>query len=209
MKRTKEEAEKTREDILNAAVQIFSKKGVARSTLDEIAKAAGVTRGAVYWHFENKTQIFEALHERLHRPFISMILEDLEKDHPEPLEQLRDLYIKLLLDLEKDEQRKQALILFMMKCDYVGELAPYKDKHQEKKAESMQLFKRYFEKAKKAEKLPPDTDPELLMQTISCFMKGILFEYLDNPEAFDLKNKAPKLVRLFFSNIRLGSSEHA
>ena len=102
MRRTKEESEKTREDLLNAAVRIFSEKGVARSTLDEIAKAAGVTRGAVYWHFENKTQIFEALHERLHRPFVDMILEDLEKDHPEPMVQLRNLCIQIMLDLEKN-----------------------------------------------------------------------------------------------------------
>lgn len=208
MKRVKEEAEKTREDILNSAVRIFSEKGVACSTLDEIAKAAGVTRGAVYWHFENKMQIFEALHERLHRPFVSMVLEDLERDHPEPLEQLRDLYITLLLDLEKNEQKKQALILFMLKNNYVGELAKYREEHRRKKAENMQLFQRYFEKAKKVGKLPPGTDPALLTQAMSCFMKGILFEYLDNPEDFDLKNKAPKLVRLFFRNIGLETSEH-
>lgn len=203
MRRTKEESEKTREDLLNAAVRIFSEKGVARSTLDEIAKAAGVTRGAVYWHFENKTQIFEALRERLHRPFVDMILEDLEKDHPEPMRQLRDLCIQIMLDIEKDEQKQQNLILFLMKSDYSGDLAPYKDKHREKKAESMRLFKRYIEKAKKAGKLNTQADPELLTQCISCFMKGILFEYLDNPEGFDIENKAPKLITLFFSNLGL------
>ena len=46
MKRTKEEAEHTRDDLLKSAVQIFSEKGVARATLEEIAKGAGVTRGA-------------------------------------------------------------------------------------------------------------------------------------------------------------------
>ena len=54
MKRTKEESERTREELLNSAVQIFSEKGVARATLNEIARGAGVTRGAVYWHFQNK-----------------------------------------------------------------------------------------------------------------------------------------------------------
>lgn len=206
MKRTKEESEKTREDILNAAVQIFSEKGVAQSTLDEIAKAAHVTRGAIYWHFENKTQIFDALHERLHRPLIDMILEDLEKDHPEPLTQLRDLCLQLFLDLKKDVQKRQALILFMMKCNYSGDLASYKDKHREKKAESMRLFKRYIEKAKKAGKLRAEADPELLTQCISCFMKGILFEYLDNPGGFDIENKAPKLINLFFHTLGLEKS---
>lgn len=200
MRRTKEDAEKTREDILNAAIRIFSEKGVARSTLEEIAKSAGVTRGAVYWHFDNKTQIFDALHEWLHRPFIGMILEDLEKNHPEPLVQLCDLWTKLLIDLDQDDQKKQAFILFMRKCNYSGDLAPYKEKHKEKKAESTRLFQRYFEKAKKAGKLKSDADPALLTQGMSCYMKGILFEYLDDPEKFDMKTKAPALVRLFFSH---------
>jgi TetR/AcrR family acrAB operon transcriptional repressor len=66
MRKTKEEAQKTREDLLKAAALVFSDKGVARSTLAEIAKAAGVTRGAIYWHFENKAEIFDALHDRMH-----------------------------------------------------------------------------------------------------------------------------------------------
>jgi len=205
MRRTKEDAEKTREDILNAAVRIFAEKGVARSTLNEIAKAANVTRGAIYWHFENKTQIFEALHERLHRPFVAMIMEDLEKDHPEPLEQLRDLCVKLLLDLEHNEEKRQALSLFLIKCDYSGDLSALKEAHREKKAESMQLFQLYFEKAKKTGKLSADADPCLLAQCISCFMKGILFEYLDDPEGFNIRDRAPKLIQLLFGTIAFRS----
>src|SRR5690606_12983243 len=58
MRRTKEQAEQTRASILAAAEQLFLEKGVAHSTLDQIARAAGVTRGAVYWHFENKAHLF-------------------------------------------------------------------------------------------------------------------------------------------------------
>ncbi|TNE84123.1 MAG: TetR family transcriptional regulator [Gammaproteobacteria bacterium] len=201
MRRTKEDAEKTREDILNAAIRIFAEKGVARSTLNEIAKAANVTRGAIYWHFENKTQVFEALYERLHRPFVDMIMDDLHKDHPAPLEQLRDLCIKLLLDLEHDEEKRQALTLFLIKCDYSGELAVLKDTHRKKKAESMKLFQRYFEKAKKTGKLPLEADPYLLAQSISCYMKGILIEYLDDICGFNIREKAPKLIQLYFSSV--------
>ncbi|MBI4030700.1 MAG: TetR family transcriptional regulator, partial [Proteobacteria bacterium] len=78
MRRTKKDAEQTREDILDAAVCLFSERGIQTTTLDEIASKVGVTRGAVYWHFENKMDIFDALHERLHRPFIGIILENLE-----------------------------------------------------------------------------------------------------------------------------------
>ena len=47
MRRSKAEAEKTREAIITAAIEVFLERGVSRATLDEIARAAGVTRGAI------------------------------------------------------------------------------------------------------------------------------------------------------------------
>ncbi|WP_165679178.1 TetR family transcriptional regulator, partial [Metapseudomonas otitidis] len=64
MRRTKEEAEKTRADILAAAELLFLENGVAHTSLEQIARAAGVTRGAVYWHFQNKAHLF---HEMLNQ----------------------------------------------------------------------------------------------------------------------------------------------
>ncbi len=58
MRRTKEDADKTRSAILKAALKVFYKKGVSRATLNDIGKAAGVTRGAVYWHFKDKVDLF-------------------------------------------------------------------------------------------------------------------------------------------------------
>lgn len=201
MRRTKEDAEKTRDDILNAATTLFASQGVARTSLCEIAKGANVTRGAIYWHFKNKTEIFDALHERLHQPVAAMIAEGLEKDHPEPLQQLKDLCIKLFMDLEEDEQRRLALTLFMVKCDYSGDLAPYKEKHDAKKAEKMQNISRYIKKAKTKGKLPEGMNPDTLMLTFNCFMKGVLFEYLDNPAAFNFKKNGPKIFDTFFDRL--------
>ena len=61
MRRTKEESEQTRRQILRAARREFFLHGVTRTTMERIATAAGVTRGAVYWHFENKRDLFNAM----------------------------------------------------------------------------------------------------------------------------------------------------
>lgn len=53
VRRTKEEAQETRQQILEAAEKAFHARGVARTTLADIAKLAGVTRGAIYWHFQD------------------------------------------------------------------------------------------------------------------------------------------------------------
>lgn len=202
MRRTKEDAEQTKQSILEAAAKIFSDKGFARSTLDEIAKAAKVTRGAIYWHFENKTEIYKALHENLHRPFIDMMAVDLEHNHPAPLMQLREFTIKILLDLENDEQKRQSLILFLMRANYTGELAALKADHLEKKAESQKALAQYFSKAKESGEVPKNTDPDFLAEAWGCYIRGILFEYLSDTENFTLKEKVPKLVDLFFNMIK-------
>lgn len=60
-RRTKEEAEQTRIEILRSALDIFCEKGYSRTTFDEIAKRINLTKGAVYWHFRNKPDLIAAL----------------------------------------------------------------------------------------------------------------------------------------------------
>lgn len=202
MRRTKAEAEQTREDILNAATEMFYENGVSKTTLDDIAKAANVTRGAIYWHFKNKLEIFDALHERLHRPLADQIMADMTNDHPEPLAQLQELATKLLIDIQEDPQRRKILTVFLTRCEYAGELETCKARYCSQKKESLGLFSNYFEKAKRMGKLPQEADAELLSLSVSCFMKGLLIEYLDNFETFDMKEKAPAMMALFFKSFK-------
>jgi TetR/AcrR family acrAB operon transcriptional repressor len=58
VRRTKKESEQTRRQIIAAARRVFARQGVRRTTLEEVARAAGVTRGAIYWHFAGKTELF-------------------------------------------------------------------------------------------------------------------------------------------------------
>src|SRR3569833_757101 len=96
-KRSKAEAEKTRQRLLDAAEKIFLAKGIAESTLDEIARQAGMTRGAVYWHFENKYDLFRAVYERVKLP-MDALFEAAMQD-ADALEALRKLCIHVLTEL--------------------------------------------------------------------------------------------------------------
>ncbi|MBL8522861.1 MAG: TetR family transcriptional regulator, partial [Betaproteobacteria bacterium] len=68
VRRTKEEAQETRNRLLDTAEHVFNERGVSRTSLAEIAEAAGVTRGAIYWHFKNKLDLFNAMMERVILP---------------------------------------------------------------------------------------------------------------------------------------------
>ena len=201
MRRTKEEAQKTRESILDSALDLFFEKGVNETSLQDIAAHANVTRGAIYWHFQNKVEIFDALHDMIHQPLAEMILEDTQFDHPEPLVQVKELCIKLLLDLNQNCRKYKALQLFMSPYAYKGDLAPLREKHLQKKQESTRLFRLYFERAIERKMLPDDADPDIMNTALKCYMKGIINEYMNAPCEINLQETAPDLMDFFFNRI--------
>ena len=198
MRRTKEDAEKTRLAILDSSVTLFATKGVAHTSMEDIATAANVTRGAVYWHFNNKGEIFDALHDQMFMPVTAMILEDLKEETDDPLLQLQNLCVRMILDLEDNCKQRQALSIFIMGNNYVGEMAQYKEKHYGMKTQSIELFRSYFEKAQKKNALPEGACPELLTYSVRFFMKGIIVEYLNGPCSCPLSDFIPRLMAQFF-----------
>src|SRR5512133_2651980 len=59
-------ASSTRQRILDVALELFNEQGYDKTSLREIAKRLGVTKAALYYHFERKEDILLELHLRLH-----------------------------------------------------------------------------------------------------------------------------------------------
>lgn len=197
-RKTKEEALETRNAILRASADVFWEKGVASASLESIAEKAGVTRGAVYWHFKNKCDIFDALHEELHSSLMGIIIRDMETEHPHPLRQLESLCVALLRDLENDEHKRKVLSIFFLRCDYSGDMECFLAKQSEKKARHAEMFHRYFEKAMQKGYLPKSCDPCILTLSLFCYTTGIVHEFLRNPGLFRMEKQAAPLMRQFF-----------
>src|SRR5947209_7165062 len=98
-RRTKAASEATRELLLDTAERIFREHGVTRTTLAEIATAAGVTRGAVYWHFRDKADLFGEMCARARSPMKTMLERAGGDTHDDPLATLRTLCIDTLTHL--------------------------------------------------------------------------------------------------------------
>ncbi len=192
----------TKNDILQSAIEVFVENGFGKSTLEQIAAKAKVTRGAVYWHFKNKQEIFAELHEALHKPLTSSILEDMKKNCDDSLCQLEKLCVKLLVDLDNDEMRKKILKIFLCKCDYSCGMEDILEKQRVNKLKNIERFAEYFERAKKNKNLAKDLDPQITAISLACYMSGIVTEYLRNPQLFKLKQQAPQLIKQFFSAFR-------
>ena len=91
VRRTKEEALETRNRILDAAEAVFHARGVARPSLADIAEAAGVTRGAIYWHFKNKSDVFAAMCDRVNLPVEALCAPERLAKQEDPLGSIRDI----------------------------------------------------------------------------------------------------------------------
>lgn len=118
MRKTKAEAQKTREQLLQSALDTFYEYGVAKASLQTIARRAGVTRGALYWHFKNKEDLFDAL-------FLQKF-EECGQSFGEAIRQadtrsLRQLLFTLLQHITRDENHRKLAIIMGLKCEYTEE----------------------------------------------------------------------------------------
>ncbi|WP_249532522.1 TetR family transcriptional regulator, partial [Escherichia coli] len=120
-RKTKQEAQETRQHILDVALRLFSQQGVSSTSLGEIAKAAGVTRGAIYWHFKDKSDLFSEIWELSESNIGELELEYQAKFPGDPLSVLREILIHVL----ESGNDSNLLIVFyvqIMPDDFVMQL---------------------------------------------------------------------------------------
>jgi len=130
-RKTKLQALETRQQILDAAVQEFSARGVASTSLTDIANAAGVTRGAIYWHFKNKVELFNGVWEECESQMHSLELEYQTKFPNNPLRVLREILIYFLRATVNNPRRRALMEIIFHKCEFVGEMTSV---HEARKA---------------------------------------------------------------------------
>lgn len=190
-----EQAEKTKASILDAAIEVFYQKGYMKATLEDIAKEANVTRGAIYWSFKNKQDIFKTLHENLYQNVMQIISESLKGD--KSLANLQETCVNCLTDLANNDKRKKLLTVFLIKCDY-SDMEDILEIQTKQKLQKIEYFANFFESNK--ELLKQDASPYSLAVSLSCYTTGIVNEYLRN-ELFDLAAQAEILIKQFFQSI--------
>lgn len=91
-RRTHDDSIETKKKILESAQRLFTRRGYERTSLSDVAKYAGVTRGAIYWHFENKEELLISLIDFLETEKFSlgMLNEASLATEPNPLMKLKN-----------------------------------------------------------------------------------------------------------------------
>ncbi|BBR62729.1 hypothetical protein WP4W18E08_11540 [Escherichia coli] len=121
-RKTKQEAQETRQHILDVALRLFSQQGVSSTSLGEIAKAAGVTRGAIYWHFKDKSDLFSEIWELSESNIGELELEYQAKFPGDPLSVLREILIHVLESTGNDSNLLIVFYVQIMPDDLVMQL---------------------------------------------------------------------------------------
>ena len=122
VRKTKADAMATRDLILDTAECVFQKRGVAGTSLQEIAQTAGLTRGAIYWHFQNKADVFDAMMQRVVLPLESALEAGDLREAADPMGYLRHAVNELLGRLVHDPQVRRVFEIATLKVEYVGDL---------------------------------------------------------------------------------------
>lgn len=204
MRRTKEDAEETRNAILDAAEIIFSEKGISGPSLESISRAAGATRGAFYWHFKNKTDLLTALRSRRALPQEELLVLAATQGHDDPLGFLEATAHEILAIFEADESQ-QRMLRISLHAAADQELADWVSGMNNEIFENLQ---RVTVLAQKDGSLHPDFTPREAAILMMVTMNGIVSEWLRSSRAFGLTTLGWKLISAQMSLIRkpLGQS---
>ncbi|MCY1487371.1 HTH-type transcriptional regulator TtgR [compost metagenome] len=201
-RRTKEEAEETRVQILDATERVFHEKGVSRASLAEIAAAAGVSRGAIYWHFENKTDLFQAMLERIRMPIEELARACESEDEPDPLGRMHQLLVRLLKRVELDPQSRRIHEILRYKVEYTEELGDLRQKMQDLSAECDLRIAKTLRNAVNRGQLPADLDCQRAAISLHAYMEGLQSNWLLVPAGFSLADEAESLVNSVMDMLR-------
>ncbi|PFF96494.1 acrEF/envCD operon transcriptional regulator [Escherichia albertii] len=192
-KRTKAEALKTRQELIETAIVQFAQHGVSKTTLNDIADAAKVTRGAIYWHFENKTQLLNEMW--LQQPSLRELIQErlIEGLDSNPLQYLRE---KIIVGLQyiAEIPRQQALLQILYhKCEFNDEILA-EAVIREKMGFNLRILREVLQACQKQGYMANHLDLDVVTIVIDGAFSGIVKNWLMNTASFDLYKQAPVLV---------------
>lgn len=200
MRRTKEEAEKTKIAILDAAETLFLKKGVSKTSLEEIARATGMTRGAVYWHFKNKDHLINELMSQIFQP-VEQVFEKFMAMEGSVIQKLFGLFKNIFDALSNDEKTRNIFTILLRRCEYTEELSESEARCNNMIEAFISHCAELISEPETACRLRPDITPNLAAHMLHIMTTGVLNDWARDPKQF-LEGYDPDIIiKAFFRGI--------
>ena len=186
-RRTKEDAKTTRNNLLDAAEQLFQSRGVSHTSLNDIAVAAGTTRGAIYWHFKDKAELFNAMMERVTLPLEQTLVVAYVEQSAHPVAEIRSAMLEALRLIATDEQTCRVLKIATHQVEYTTDMGAVLERHLSVHGGCVARNHAALQRAFAARGQPPPMALDFAARGLQVLVEGLVHQWLLNTEAFDLQ----------------------
>lgn len=203
VRRTKAEAEQTKHELLDAAIVLFLRQGIANTTLKDIADEAGKTRGAIYWHFDNKDAVIQALWDRnadtFYQAFSNLVIQC---SPPDTVIKFRREIKLILQHLISGEEFGRVARILIHNVEFTDEQTELQLFLTSKKDDFVMALESAFRALKKHQSLKVKLEPELLAQSLFSYILGLINNYLKpGNDSLDLIQHGDTLIDLFLDSV--------
>ncbi len=200
MRRTKEDALITRENVLTAALKVFSQTGYSATRLEDIAQAADVTRGAIYHHFGSKEELYKALIKE-RSAGINQLAEETLTQGGSPLNIIRRLLVSAFEYAEQDEDYRALLELHMSRVEITEGLESITKDTIQGRRQLATIFEELLRQGILAGEFRPNLSVKSAAIALVSFMNGVGLIWIQDPQAFSLQQDAEALVDVFLKGL--------
>jgi len=200
MRRTKEEAARTRQDILKSALIVFGEKGFSAATLTQIAAEAGVTRGAIYWHFDNKAELYNTLIEN-YSAYGAAIGEQAIADGGSFVDILRRIFVRQLQAVEEDPDLRAIMEIHLFKTGLDPELQTALLQKIQSGQALLEGISAAMSMGIAAGELRADIDPLEMARAFLAFQNGLIYLWLLSPDSFSLRASAESMAEILVGGV--------
>jgi TetR/AcrR family acrAB operon transcriptional repressor len=200
MRRTKEEAEVTRQNLLAAGLEVFSRKGYAGTRVEDIARQANVTTGAIYHHFGGKSDLYIALVE-LSSAKANQLALQIVGEGGTPATILRRLLVRLFQHFAEDKEYRAVVELSVNKTEMVPELASIREQIIESRRLLAEFFAKLIAEGIEAGEFRSAVSPRDAALALVGFMNGLGLVWVQDPEHFSIGERAENFVDLFLAGM--------
>lgn len=206
MRRTKEDAQLTRERLLDAAELLFASRGVSGTSLQDIATEAGLTRGALYWHFKDKGELFNAMMRRSTLPLEEALQRAQDSASAQPLADVRKNLLYTMSRVVNDPQTRRVFDIATQKIEYINEMTAAKDRHLQAIGNKRRFIESAIKRARALGQVGPAVSPKTASIGLLALMNGLLNIWMLDPEQFNLQTAAAKSIDTYLAGLSAGAS---
>lgn len=206
-RRTKGDALATRNKLLDSAEYLFQSQGVSRTSLQDIARRAGATRGAVYWHFTDKADLFNAMIERVTLPLEAAFSDDADlrpnssSVDVDALLKIRRATVEALRRIVNDAQTRRVFEVATQKVEYVDELRTVRLRHLAIRQSFVSRFEQSIESAALRDGLLLPMPAALAARGFHALIDGLIQNWLLDQKAFDLLDVGQRAMNIYLKGL--------